>query len=277
MKNKISFQGVHGAYSEEAAHHYFGEDRACLPCKSFEDVFRNIDQDITEYGIVPIENSLAGCIHQNYDLLLRYHLIIIGEYKLKVSHNLLAHKSATLEQIEKIFSHPQALMQCENNVKNIGETQIFYDTAGSAAFIAEQQDPTLASIASMRAAKKYDLKVLKRNIEDFEDNYTRFLVLGKPSKKVELIQHSTVVFKTSIVFTLKSIPGALHKALSIFAIRDIDLVKIESRPNPQKTWEYIFYVDLIGHADSDAISKSLAHLGEITHMVKILGSYVSGD
>lgn len=272
---KVGFQGVKGAYSEEASLQFFKNQEIELkPINSFDDVFKSIKNGIIQYGVLPIENSLAGMIHQNYDLLLEYNLWICGEQKIRVSHNLMALKNTKIENIKNVYSHPQALMQCKNYLKKNSKFEeiAYFDTAASARFIAEAQDPTFAAIASKVAAKEYDLKILESAIEDNEKNFTRFIVLQKKVEKLDL-ELSSKQCKTSILFSLKSIPGALHKALSIFAIRDIDLLKIESRPIPGSPWNYLFYLDFAGKHTDESCGNAIKHLTEIADLVKVLGSY----
>ncbi len=275
MTRLIAFQGVRGAYSEQAVVKFFKTRFKDQPYKDFEDVFKAVLNGKADFGVIPIENSLTGSIHQNYDLLLKYKVWITGEIKLRVSHNLLAPHGTKISDIRQVYSHPQALMQCDGFLKTIKKaTSVpYFDTAGSAHFVADQNDKSLASIASAQAAKEYDLKVVRANIEDNEQNFTRFIVItSSPKKKLKAPSKSR--FKTSVLFALKkNIPGGLFKALTVFAIRDIDLLKIESRPIPGKPWQYIFYLDFEGESHTEAAKRAISHLEEITEFVKVLGSF----
>ena len=268
----IAFQGEPGAYSEAAALEFFGADVLTLPSHSFEGVFTAVTQGIASHGILPIENSLAGSIHRNYDLLLRNTLHIVGEYHHRVSHCLLAIPGVALEEIRQVHSHPQALAQCEENLTRLGLEQIVEaDTAGSAHWLREAGDRRAAAIASRRAAQVYQLNILVENLEDNPANFTRFLIIT--DRPQEIADSDLENYKTSVVFSLPNRPGSLFKAMSVFALRDIDLTKIESRPIPGKPWEYMFYIDFAGYAGSPVCERALAHLEEITVSLRILGSY----
>ena len=230
--------------------------------------FDSVVADACEAGLIPIENSLAGSIHQNYDLLLRHDLYIVGEYPLRVQHCLIALPGVKKSEIKKAISHPQALGQCAAYLRSLGvKTESVYDTAGSVKMLKELGERTTAAIASRRAAELYGMQILEEGIEDNAENYTRFLAISKTGTMPE------GEAKTSIVFTLKNQPGALFKALSVFALRDIDLTKIESRPLQGKPWEYLFYIDFMGAAQQETARKALDHLGEYALTLRVLGSY----
>ncbi len=264
---KVSFQGEPGAYSEQAVFNYFGSVET-VPCESFDAMFDAVVSGKSDAALAPIENSLAGSIHQNYDLLLRHDLHIVGEYLLRVRHCLIAMPGVKKEGIKKAISHPQALGQCAGYLRNGGiKPEQVYDTAGSVKMLKESGARDVAAIASKRAAELYGMQILEEGIEDNPENYTRFLA----------IQKEPVTFegeaKTSIVFTLKNVPGSLFKAMSVFALRDIDLTKIESRPLQGKPWEYLFYIDFIGSMQDETAKRALDHLGEYAVMLRVLGSY----
>jgi prephenate dehydratase len=264
---RVAFQGEPGAYSEQAVFNYFGNIET-LPCESFDVVFEAVNARQCDAGLIAIENSLAGSIHQNYDLLLRNKLHIVGEYPLRVQHCLIALPSVKKEDIKKAISHPQALGQCAGYLRSHGiKAEQVYDTAGSVKMLKESGARDTAAVASRRAAELHGMQILEEGIEDNPENYTRFLA----------IQHEAInpegEAKTSIVFTLKNQPGALFKALSVFALRDIDLTKIESRPLQGKPWEYLFYIDFIGAANEETAKRALEHLGEYALMLRVLGSY----
>jgi prephenate dehydratase len=267
----IAFQGEPGAYSEQAAYGYFGNIDT-LPCETFEDVFNHVDKGKCDFGLIPIENSLAGSIHQNYDLLLRNNLHISGEYFLRVRHCLIGLPGVTKADIQKVISHTQALGQCSGYLKNLGvRVQAEYDTAGSVKLLKASGERTTAAIASRRAAEIYGMEVLEEGIEDNLENFTRFLIIARQPTK------PAANSKTSIVFTLKNQPGSLFKALSVFALRDIDLTKIESRPLAGTPWNYLFYVDFVGAETDDIVIRALSHLAEYALMSRILGSYARSD
>ena len=264
---KVAFQGEPGAYSEEAGFGYFDAPEM-VPQESFEAVFTAVTSGACQSGLIPIENSLAGSIHQNYDLLLRHDLHIVGEYFLRVRHCLIGFPGVEVSEIERVISHPQALGQCAGYLRELDvKIEPVYDTAGSVKMLKASGERRTAAIASKRAAEIYEMRVLQESIEDNPENYTRFLEIAP-----EPVMPQGEA-KTSIVFTLKNQPGALFKALSVFALRDIDLTKIESRPLAGKPWEYLFYVDFIGAIGDETVKRALDHLGEYALMLRVLGSY----
>ena len=265
---KVAFQGEPGAYSEQALYNHFGPVET-LPCESFDLVFAAVDEGKADAGLIAIENSLAGSIHQNYDLLLRHKLWIVGEYFLRVHHCLIALPGVQKADIKRIISHPQALGQCAAYIRAIPgvKPEPVFDTAGSVMMLKESGERDTAAIASRHAAEIYGMNILEEGIEDNSENYTRFLAIT-PTRVSTLTDA-----KTSIVFSLKNQPGALFKAMSVFALRDIDLYKIESRPLIGKPWEYMFYIDLAGSTDEEHVKKALDHLGEYALTVRVLGCY----
>jgi prephenate dehydratase len=266
---KIAFQGEAGAYSEQAVFNYFGKVDT-QPCESFDVVFDAVVSNQCESALIPIENSLAGSIHQNYDLLLRHNLHIVGEHFLRVQHCLIAMPGVKKEDIKKAISHPQALGQCAGYLRSHGiKAEQVYDTAGSVKMLKESAALDTAAIASRRAAEIYGMQILEEGIEDNPENYTRFLAIQRESTVPDASEEA----KTSIVFTLKNQPGALFKALSVFALRDLDLTKIESRPLQGSPWEYLFYIDFIGAPHEEITKRALDHLGEYAVMLRVLGSY----
>ena len=267
---RIAFQGESGAYSEAAAIR-FSDHADLLPCESFDDVFTAVATGKATHGILPVENSIGGSIHRNYDLLLEHDLPIVGEVVLDITHNLLVLPGTTMEQVKKIYSHPQALAQCERFLRSLPGVSVeaTYDTAGSAKLVKEKGLKDAAAIASDRAAQVFGLEILKPEIQDFSDNITRFLVVSR------LAEHDEAADKTTVVFSLPNEPGSLFKALSVFALRDIDLTKIESRPIRGRPWEYLFYVDLpVGRHDLKC-ARALVHLAEFARSMRTLGSYPS--
>ena len=268
----VAFQGEPGAYSEAAAQRY-APDATLLPCPSFEDVFRAVESGRASFGVLPIENSIGGTIHRNYDLLLEHALQIVGDLELKVVHSLIALPGTTIDQIKTIYSHPQALAQCDRYLRSLPGVEVVatYDTAGSAKLIKDRQLAGAAAIASERAAAVFSLQILESGIQDFADNITRFLVVA-PASTAPV---AAATNKTTVVFTLANEAGALFKALSVFALRGIDLTKLESRPIPGRPWEYLFYVDLAAGAEDARCARAFAHLAEFAPMFRNLGSYAS--
>ncbi|CAN5455173.1 MAG: prephenate dehydratase [Acidobacteria bacterium] len=264
----IAFQGEPGAYSEAAARRLV-PDAETVPCQSFEDVFAAVAAGRVSRGIVPMENSIGGSIHRNYDLLLEHDLHIVAEVELDVDHCLLARPGATATALKVVYSHPQALAQCEQYLRRFEGVEIVavYDTAGSAKMVAESGRTDAGAIASRRAGELFGLEVLAEAIQDFASNITRFVVIGRaPAPEAEAT-------KTSLVFTTSSTPGSLFKALSCFALRDINLSKLESRPIRGRAWEYMFYVDVDAARHAPSCARAITHLGEVAKWVRVLGSY----
>ncbi len=265
----VAFQGELGAFSQRASENVFGPGIRPVPCVSFDEVFETITRRRADLGIIPIENSLAGSIHQNFDLLVQHPLEAIAETYVRIEHHLIAHPGTNLKAIRQIYSHPVALAQCQKFLRSAKriEKVSFYDTAGSVKHIREQGLREAAAIASADAARIYGMIILKRSIEDNRENYTRFLALARRGT----YPHGGA--KTTLVFGLRNEPGALFKALSVFALRNIDLTKIESRPIHGKPWEYLFYVDLQSDMRTRDCRNALRHLKEMTLYFKVLGSY----
>jgi prephenate dehydratase len=269
--SRVAFQGELGAFSHRAACKIFGPKIAPVHCLAFEDAFEAVTRKKAELAVIPIENTLAGSIHKNFDLLARHSLDVIGETSLRVKHNLIALPGVRFGQIRQIYSHPVALEQCTRLLRRLKSVEkiSFYDTAGSVKFIRDRGLRNAAAIASEEAARIYGMQILRRNVEDDSENHTRFLAL---SRRGNFPRGGT---KTSIVFGLKNEPGGLFKALSVFALRNIDLSKIESRPIRGKPWEYLFYLDLGSDIRSRECLNALRHLRELAPYFKILGSYSS--
>jgi chorismate mutase/prephenate dehydratase len=233
-----------------------------------EEVFTLVQDGTLAYGIIPVENSQEGSVGRSYDLLLESNVKVCGEQHLRVSHSLIANKSATLGSIKKIYSHPQALAQCQAFLRNLDvELVPAYNTAASVKMIKENKIMDGAAIASDAAARIYDMQVIAQEIEDNRRNTTRFFILGKEEPK------PTGNDKTSIVFLLKHEPGTLYRTISEFARRNINLTKIESRPTKQTPWEYNFYLDFEGHHKDKIVSDVLAGVLDSTLFLKVLGSY----
>ena len=266
---KVSFQGECGSFSHEAALAFFADRFESLPLHAFEDVFNSVASGQADYGLVPIENSLVGSIHRNYDLLLKHDLSVVGERSQRIIHSLITLPGATLSDIKHVHSHPVALEQCQHFLDSHPEFEAVasYDTAGAVKLLKEGNLKHAAAIAGRFAAEYYGLPIIAEGIQDEPDNFTRFLILSKQAAT------PAQPCKTSIVFALKNVPGALFKALSVFALRDLDLTKVESRPLRKRVWEYYFYLDFVGQAGDDAAKNAINHLQEITTFLKILGSY----
>ncbi len=269
---KIAFQGEKGAYSELAARRYFSPKKLDLiPYKTFADVFHAIARRKVDCGVVPVENTLNGGIREVFNLLDEEAVYVTGEIKLRISHMLLGLPGARLAGIRKVYSHPQALLQCRKFIRSARLVQAeYYDTAGAAKFVAESGDPTIAAIAGQSAADDYGLVILKKNIESDGKNFTRFLVVSRDS----VVPGDAD--KTTVVFSLRNQPGALHKILSVFAIRDIDLLSIDSIPIVGKPWEYKFFVDFRGRVFEETQARAIEHLRELCPHVKVVGSYREG-
>ena len=264
----VAFQGEIGAYTEEAAFCFFGPSIHGQPCESLEAVFKVVETGDVPFAVVPIENSLEGSITQVYDLLLDSPLMVCGELELRVSHCLIAAKGVGLGTIRRVYSHPQALAQCRSFLNHLNcEIISTYDTAGSVKMIKEQGLKDSAAIASAKAAEIYGMKIIAKEIEDNPHNFTRFFILSQEDAPPSGND------KTSIVFSLKHSPGVLYDSLQVFASRNINLSKLESRPTRQKPWEYNFYLDFTGHRLDKEAQDALEKLKEASIFVKVLGSY----
>jgi len=265
---RVAFQGEVGAYSEEAAFRFFGPSIQSEPCESLDDVFKVVERGEMSFGIVPIENSLEGSIGRVYDLLLDSSLKVCGETELRIVHCLIANPGTRLDSIKKVYSHPQALGQCRTFLKHLDcEVIPTSNTASSVKMIKDIGMVDAAAVASAKAAEIYGMEILAKEIEDTTNNFTRFFVLSKQDSPPSGND------KTSVVFSLKDRPGTLYDSLKEFAIRNINLTKIESRPTRQKPWEYNFYLDFAGHRDDKASKEALENLDRNSRFLKVLGSY----
>jgi len=265
---RVAYQGELGAYSESAVYTFFGDTAVAIPCKDFSDVFKKVEVGDTEYGVVPIENSIEGSVNQVYDLFLVYDHKVCGEIVLKIDHCLIANKGTKFDDVKVIYSHPQALAQCRNFLENLNcEIISTYDTAGSVKMIKEKRMLNAGAIASEKAAKIYGMEILSKNISDTPNNLTRFFVLSKNDAAASGND------KTSIIFSTKHVPGALYQVLGEFAKRGINLTKIESRPTKRQPWEYNFYLDFEGHRTEKRCTEAIESLRSKAVFVKVLGSY----
>ena len=249
-----------------------GDKAEAVPCPQFELVFRAVAEGQVDAAMIPVENTLHGSVHENYDHLLRFELPIVAETSVRIVHNLIACKGTTLAKVTRVFSHPVALNQCLDffRANPQFEKVPFYDTAGSVKMVAEEQPEGAAAIASSLAASLYDCRILKRSIEDDRQNFTRFVLLQREAVERPAGPKG---YKTSLVFSTRNVSGALFRALSAFALRDISLTKIESRPLRGKPWEYLFYLDFLGHTSEPRVVNALNHLRELADMLRVLGCY----
>jgi prephenate dehydratase len=268
LRDIVAFQGIHGAYSEQAIRQHFGESVDTLPCVSFGDLFDKLYAGEVNYAILPVENALAGAVSQAYELLMDYDFRIQAEVILHVRHQLLALSGTKLSDIKQVRSHPQALAQCEKFLKRNGfEPVPGWDTAGSARDLANDPVPATAAIASALAGQLYKLDTLEPNIEDVTFNFTRFFVLGHDDPPRGDYN------KTSLVFATRHRPAALYECLGEFAQAGLNLTKIESRPRRNRPWEPVFYVDFEGHWQDANCKEVLARLLQRASFVKMFGSY----
>ena len=270
---RAAFQGELGAFSQVAAKQLLGETVKVIPCTRFDLVFQQLANREVDAAVIPIENTLHGSIHENYDHLLEYGLEIVAETQVRIVHNLIAAPGVKFADLRRVYSHPVALNQCLKFFaahKELERTP-FYDTAGSVKMIMEQLPKDAGSIASTISAEQYGAHILRKAIEDDSQNFTRFFLLRRHGSKPEAA--GKLGWKTSLVFTTPNKPGSLFKALSVFALRDLNLSKIESRPLRGKPYEYLYYLDFLGKATDPVPQKALAHLEELADMMKILGSY----
>lgn len=269
---RVAYQGEPGAFSESAARRLLGDRLAAIPCRSFETMFESVERGDSDCCVAPIENSLAGSIHRNYDLLFDSKLTIAGETNLRIVHNVIARPGAELPAIRRIYSHPVALAQCARFLGAHPEIEPVpvHDTAGAVRMVMERGLDNEAAIASDRAAEIYGGRILAEGVEDNAKNYTRFFLLAPAA--IETVE-TPRRWKTSIVFQVRNEPGSLFRALGAFALLGIDLSKIESRPIEGRPWEYAFYLDVVGKADDAAVARALGNLREMSEMVKVLGTY----
>ena len=264
---KIAIQGERGAFSHEAALQMVPSCNI-VPCTRSLDAFQSVLNKKANAAVIPIENTLAGPVSEHFDLLLEHPLFIHAEHRLRIRHNLIAPAGVKLSDVKRVLSHPVALDQCREFFREHASVQQvpFYDTAGSVKKVVADKDKDAAGIASRQAAIEYGAKVLKAGIEDDVKNFTRFLLIAPRQHWPENAN------KTSIAFSVPDQPGALFKALAVFALRDISLSKIESRPVKGHPWHYVFYADL-KCGETVGAENALRHLGEICQMVKVLGIY----
>jgi prephenate dehydratase len=277
---RVAFQGEKGAFSQEAIRLLLGDHTEVVPCQRFEEVFVRLrDKDVAA-AVIPIENTLAGSVHENYDHLVHFNFEICGETNVRINHNLIAVPGVRFRDLRRVFSHPVALNQCLEFFARYPriEREPFYDTAGSVKMVLEQRLTDAAAIGSAVAAEIYGGNILRRSLEDDRRNFTRFFLLRRPedARRHRPTAARNREWKTTLVFSTRNIPGSLFRALSAFALRDVNLAKIESRPLRGRPWEYMFYLDLIGRVDDIRVQKALGHLEELADFLRVLGCYPKG-
>ena len=273
---KISFQGEHGAYSEQAITNFLKSQRIndykTVPCMSFYDAIEETVNQKTDFVVIPVENSLAGSVVPAYDELINSNLKVRAEIILKIEHCLMGLPNTDITKVESVISHPQALSQCSNSLKKLKlEPQVFVDTAGAAKYIFEKNKSNHLAIASKLAAETYGLEIIQDQFEDEHFNYTRFLLMGRE----EFVKDSTKNKKTTIIFSVKDEANALVNILSIFGKYDINLTKIESRPSRDKAWDYLFFIDFEGDEADKNVQVALSQILKKSTFLKVLGSYQS--
>ena len=275
-KVRVGFQGELGAFHEQAARKLVRQPFEPVPLPTFPALFRALAGRKIDYAVAAIENTLAGSLHENYDLLLKYRLSIIAETNVRIAHNLIAPKGVSLRAVRKIYSMPIAHQQCRRFLDKHPSWEVvpFYDTAGSVKMLMEQQVRDGAAIASKVAAERYGAQMLVKDMGEDKENYTRFFLLARRAVKRPTTGPMTAATKTSIVFATRNVPGALFRCLSVFALRDISLTKIESRPLRGRPFEYLFYLDFLGNPASPVAHNALKNLEEITEFVRLLGCYI---
>lgn len=268
----VAYQGEPGSFSEAAARALLGADCDGVPCQTFEEMFAAVTTGRADCCVAPIENTLAGSVHRNYDLMFESGLQIRAETRLRIVHNLIAASPVSVDAIRRVYSHPVALAQCTRFLRQHPHVEAIAaaDTAGSVREVLERGDPAEAAIASAQAAERYGGSIIVASIEDHAQNFTRFLLLSDGPIAIPVRGDR---WKTSLVFRTPNRPGALHRALGVFADAGIDLAKIESRPVEGRPWEYSFYLDLAGSLDDARIAAAVEELQAMSEMVRVLGSY----
>jgi len=270
-KLRVGIQGERGAFHEMAAARLVRGSFEMVPLPTFPALFRALANRKIDYATVAIENTLAGSLHENYDLLLKHRLPIIAETNVRIAHNLIAPPGVSLRSVRKVYSLPIAFQQCMRFLGRHRSWELvpFYDTAGGVKMLMEKEFADSAAIASRIAADVYGARILARDIGDDKENYTRFFLLARRPEKYPAAGPR----KTSIVFATRNLPGALFRCLSVFALRDISLTKIESRPLRGRPFEYLFYLDFLGDLATPVARNALKHLAEITEFLRVLGCY----
>jgi chorismate mutase/prephenate dehydratase len=266
----VVFQGVEGAYSQKATLAFFGSEVETSAVETWRDAMEAIAEGKADYAVLPIENSTAGIVAQNYDLLLEYDVSIVGEQVIRIQHALLANQGAELSDIKTVYSHPQALMQCScylEQTHSQWEKKAMRNTAEAALKVRNDKDISQAAIADIQNAEIYDLQVLEEAIQDNKDNETRFIIVSGEKKFLKTAD------KVSLCFELPNETGSLYHTLSHFIFNGLNMTKIESRPRPGKNWDYRFFIDFQGNLEQEAVQNALLGLKEETESFKILGNY----
>ncbi len=268
---KVSYQGIAGAYSHLACYGYFGKNIECIGTETFEGAMQLVEDGEVDFTLIPIENKTAGRVSEFYGLIPQMKLQIVGEHYQKIEHYLMGIARSDLRDIEYAYSHPQGLAQCRENLKKMGIKPVAqFDTAGSAREISQLKNIKIGAIASSLASEIYGLKVLKANIQDQKDNFTRFIVL---SNKQKLIIKDNASYITSIIFKVKNIPSALYKAIGGFAKNGVNILKIESYIPLGKLQESRFHIDIDGSINDKSVQNSIEELKKYVTKFKILGVY----
>jgi prephenate dehydratase/chorismate mutase/prephenate dehydratase len=270
---RIAYQGVPGAFSEEALLAHLPHATP-LPGRTLEDVFTMLDSGEVDLAFVPVENSHAGSVVESYDLMLDFPVNVKAEWIQPVHHYLLGIEGTEAAQVERVFSHPQALAQTAAFLRQASlQVEPYYDTAGAAQMVAERRDPRYAAVASRLAGERYGLTVLAEGIQTSADNATRFFLLARGAWTSEETVTGDRPGKTSLVFAVEHTPGALVRALSAFARERVNLARLESRPSRKRPWEYLFFTDVEGYAHEPALGRSLRELRRLNPFVRVLGSF----
>lgn len=266
------FQGEPGAFSESAARKLLGESVETRPYSSFREVFEALRADVLNAAVIPIENTLHGSVLENYDHILEYSFPICGETSIRIAHQLIAMPGVSFKQVKRVYSHPVALNQCRRFFLENPQVESapFYDTAGSVKMLSETQAKDAAAIASEEAARIYTGKILKRNIEDNAKNFTRFFLLTKQERGRVPV---SPIAKVSVTFCASNTPGALFRAMACLALRNLNVIKIESRPLAGQPWQYRFYLDFLGSTEDTTVQNAIRNLSEMTESFKVLGNY----
>ncbi|MCX6650673.1 MAG: prephenate dehydratase [Methanomassiliicoccales archaeon] len=267
----VAFQGVKGAYSEDAVFS-FDDSASTLECAEFVDLFEAVKSGKADLGMLPVENSIEGSVTAANDLLFQSDLKVVGEVMVRIRHCLIGHPDGSLKDVRRVYSHPQALAQCRDLLTSHPEWQKVpaFDTAGSVRMVKERGSKDEAAIASRRAASTYGMKVLLADVQSVQDNITRFFVLSKEKAGAK-------GNKTALAFTTKNQPGALFDCLKTFATNDVNITKLESRPWRGRTWEYVFYLDLDGDVKDEKVRMALEQLQESASCVRVFGSFLKAS
>jgi prephenate dehydratase len=268
---KVSYQGIAGAYSHLACYKYFGENIECIATETFEETMEKVEDGEADFALIPIENKTAGRVDEFYGLIPKMKLQIVGEHYQKIEHHLMGIDGSTIDNIKYAYSHPQGLAQCKNSLKRLNIKPIAqFDTAGSAKEVSRLRDKSIGAVASSLASEIYGLKILKENIQDQRDNYTRFILLSN-TKEIDIMEDKEYI--TSIIFKVKNNPSALYKAIGGFAQNSVNILKIESYISLDKVRESRFHIDVDGSMKNQAVQSSMQELQKYVNQFKILGIY----